>query len=73
MDKPLAFELGNVVASLLKKKCCDECGSGLRFSYSERMGEFLWFVYAKCPNGCFEEDEYNLFKIERKEDGSGED
>ena len=71
MNKPLAFELGDVVASLLKKKCCGDCGSALRFSHGERMGEFLWFVYAKCPNGCFEEDEYNLFKIERL--GSGED
>lgn len=62
--KPLVYEIGNLVGSLLEENCCGECGSKLIFSYSERAGEFLWFVYAKCPKGCFEDDEYNLFKIE---------
>lgn len=66
---PLVYELGNLVGTVLEQSSCDECRSALSFSYAERVDEFLWVVYAKCPNGCFGEDEYNLFKIEQTHGG----
>jgi len=61
---PLVYELGSLVATLLDENLCDECGSNLVFSHTTRSDEFIWLVYTKCPNGCFKDDEYNLFRIE---------
>ena len=61
----LIYELSNVVSDILDDSKCEECGATLLFSYVESHG-MTWFVYTKCPKGCFDKDEYNLFKIERK-------
>jgi len=57
------FELGDVVTQILNDNRCG-CGSVLYISHVEREGN-SWLVYTKCSKGCFERDEYNLFKIER--------
>jgi len=57
------FELGDIVLEILEKNRCT-CGSTLQIFHVETNGH-SWLVYAKCPNGCFEDDEYDLFKINR--------
>jgi|GEM_PF-3999468 len=67
--EPIVYKVGNLVGELLRNNICDDCGSSLKFSYVERIDRFIWCLYTKCPNGCFEEDEYNLFTIEGVGDG----
>jgi len=67
MTRPLAVELGDVVSKVLEQNPCNRCGATLTFAYAEKGNRNLWLVYAKCPNGCFDKNEYNLFKIQRVE------
>jgi hypothetical protein len=58
------FELGDVVTQVLSNNRCGDCGSVLHILHVEREDN-SWLVYTKCSKGCFERDEYNLFRIER--------